>query len=90
MKFQKQIDDYANFLIKSQEQMEILKDRSDEEGAISLYRMWLEKRKALLREIAEDFRQTGIRAVATEDILGMGELDHSWFVLPAPTAIRQV
>lgn len=90
MKFEEAIKDYSNFFSKAQEQMEILKDRSDEEGAIELYRMWLEKRKALLRDIAEDFRQTGVRAVATEDILLIGELDHSWFVLPEPKAIRVV
>jgi hypothetical protein len=90
MKFQKELDDYAGFLIKAQEQMQILKDRSDEQGAIEIYQMWLEKRKDLLRNIAEDFRKTGVRAVATEDILMLGELDHSWFVLPEPKAHRVV
>lgn len=90
MKFQKELDTYGAFLTSAKEQMAILKDRSDEQGAIDLYNMWIEKRKELLRLIAEEFRKTGNRLVETDDVLLMGELDHSWFVLPEPKAVRVV
>lgn len=90
MKFQKELDNYATFLAEAQEQMAILKDRSDEEGAIDLYNMWVDKRKHLLRLVAEEFRKTGNRVIETGDVLLMGEVDHSWFVLPEPKAVRTV
>lgn len=90
MKFQKELDAYITFVAQAQEQMAILKDRSDEAGAIDLYDMFVAKRKELLRAVSAEFRATGNREIETEDVINVGSLDTSWLTLPEPKASRVV
>lgn len=90
MKFQKDVDAYINFVAQAQEQMAILKDRSDEDAGVELYNVFVEKRKELLRKIAAEFRATGVREIETEDIINIGKVDTSWLTLPEPKAVRVV
>ena len=90
MKFQKELDAYITFVAQAQEQMAILKDRSDEAGAIELYDMFVAKRKEFLRLISADFRNTGKREIETEDVINIGSVDTSWLTLPEPKSVRVV
>lgn len=90
MKFQKELDAYITFVAQAQEQMAILKDRSDEAGAIDLYDMFVAKRKEFLRLVSAEFRKTGIREIATEDVINLGGVDTSWLTLPEPKSVRVV
>ena len=52
--------------------------------------MFVAKRKEFLRLVSAEFRKTGIREIATEDVINIGSVDTSWLTLPEPKSVRVV
>ena len=90
MNIENKMQEYTKFVGQVTEQMNILKDRSDEAGGLDLYYAFLAKRKELLRSVSDHFRKTGVRLIETDEVINVGSPDISWLVIPEPKSVRVV